>query len=101
MCRHTAPPGYFPQSDLFAAALGRISAWAFTGVRELIFGIRVEFGKRELHFPEGGAGIVVAAGFAFLFRQAEMAGGEHELNAAFHSDDRKDTDGNILSLIHI
>ena len=24
-----------------------------------------------------------------------MAGGEHELNAAFHSDDRKDTDGNI------
>ena len=60
-----------------------------------VVGIGIKFVHGELHFAEDRAGIIVFAGLAILFRQAEMAGRKHKLNLAFHSYYRENADGNI------
>jgi hypothetical protein len=61
----------------------------------VIIRIGIKFGYRELHFSEDRAGIVVVAGFAVVFGQAETARGKHELDAAFHTNNREHTDRNV------
>lgn len=61
----------------------------------LILCVGIKFADRELHFTEDRAGIVVVAGFAVLFGQTEMAGREHKLDTAFHTDHREHADGNV------
>ena len=61
----------------------------------LLLCIGKKFGHRELHFTEYRAGVIVSAGLAVLFGQAEAASGKHKLNLAFHSDNRKYADSNV------
>ena len=79
---------------LIAAAFGILVA-ATVVVAILVLGIRVKFTDGELHFTEDRAGVVVIAGLAILFGQAEVASGKHKLHLALHTNDREDADGNV------
>lgn len=61
----------------------------------IIIGIGVKFIYRELHFTENRAGVIVIAGLGILFGQAEMTSRQHKLNSAFHTNNRKYTNGNV------
>lgn len=61
----------------------------------LFIGIRIKLADGKLHFAEDRAGIVVIAGLAVLFGQAEMAGGKHKLYLALHTDNRENADSNV------
>lgn len=61
----------------------------------IIVGIGVELGQRELHLTKNRAGVIVVAGLAVLFGQAEVAGRQHKLNAALHTDNREHANGNV------
>lgn len=75
------------------AVLGRTAVGTVGAVA--IFGVGIELIDREIHLAEDRAGIIVFAGLAVFFGQAEVAGGKHKLNLAFHSDDREHADGDI------
>ena len=68
---------------------------ATVAISVLFISIGIEFIHRELHLTKDGAGIVIIAGFAVVFGQAETASRENDLHTAFHTDDRENTDGNV------
>lgn len=65
----------------------------------LILGIGEELADGELHLTEDRAGIVVITRLAVLFGEAEVAGGKHKLNLAFHTDNRENADSNV-NVVH-
>ena len=63
-----------------------------------LFAVREEFRGGESHLAEGGAGVCVAAGCAFLFGDAVVAARKHDLNGPFNAYHREHADCDIAVL---
>ncbi len=85
----------YTTNDLFSVTTAVVLRLIAIGAGILILCIGIEFADRELHFAEDRAGIIVIAGLAVLFGQAEMACGKHKLDTAFHTDNREHAYGDV------